>query len=101
MFAKLLKGIRTQFKLNSGGYLEEKKTTKQQSGTTEKLPKCNNFFRKCKTPSNIKLSLISNTYSNHSHILSNAMTQTQRLTFAIYSEIVGPPLKKPTQAGTS
>lgn len=29
------------------------------------------------------------------------MTQTQRLTFAIYFEIVGPPLKKPTQAGTS
>lgn len=100
MFAKLLKGIRTQFKLNSGGYLEEKKTN-QQSGTTEKLPKCNNFFRKYKTPSNIKLSLISNTYSNHSHILSKAMTQTQRLTFAIYFEIVGPPLKKPTQAGTS
>lgn len=49
----------------------------------------------------ITLFFRSNTYSNRSHILSKAMTQAQRLTFAICFEIVGPPLKEKTQAGIS
>lgn len=49
----------------------------------------------------ISLFLTSNTHSNHSHILRKVMFQTQRLTFTICFEIVGPPLNEKTQAGIS
>lgn len=54
------------------------------------------------TPSSInQLIFTSNTYSNHGHILGKIMIQTQRLTFTICFEIVGPLLKEKTQAGIS
>lgn len=58
--------------------------------------KCNKLPQNKHPAGSIKLFLTSNTYSNHSHILSKAMTQAQRFTFAICFEIVGPPLKKNT-----
>lgn len=51
MFAKLLKGIRTQFKLNSGGYLEEKKN--KQTNNQEPLKSFQSvtiFFANVKHP---------------------------------------------------
>lgn len=53
------------------------------------------------TAVSISLFLTSNTHSNHSHILGKVMIQTQRLTFTICFEIVGPPLKEKTHAGIS
>lgn len=63
--------------------------------------RCNKIPQNKHPAVSITLFLTSDTYSNHSHILSKAMTQTQRLTFAICFEIVGPPLKEKTQAGVS